>query len=218
MRFLRLLCLLALSPGIAHANVPGVRFTRAAIFDRVCGKLLNYSVDPLCSSELEQRMADYASAWKAEGTVLLRKAAAITKKPFAEKELSVSLSVCDFPSMSDPLLINMRYSLKCATDHPLEQGVTLSLFFHEILHRYLEGKIPADSPLLKKYSAEDETVRAHLHLFALQKAVYLDLKKAETLQAVIAKDKSLPNKSNARAWEIVNEIEDYRAFLEELRK
>jgi hypothetical protein len=60
-------------------------------------------------------------------------------------------------------------------------------------------------------------VRFHLHLFALQKAVYLKLGLAETLNRVIKKDQSLPNKSYGRAWQIVNDREDYSAFIAELR-
>jgi hypothetical protein len=66
--------------------------------------------------------------------------------------------------MSDPLLINVRFSLKSFTADSLAPDVTTSIILHEILHQYLEDKMPRDSPLLSKYREQDETFRSHLHL------------------------------------------------------
>jgi hypothetical protein len=148
---------------------------------------------------------------------LLRTSEEIVGKAFQEKQLWVSLSVCSLPSASDPLLVNMRFSLKSFTSTPLSEDVTVSVIFHEILHRYLLGRIPANSPLLLKYNDEDNTVKAHLHLLALQKAVYLKLGRLPTLQRVIEKDQELPNRAYTRAWEILNSREIYQSFLAELR-
>jgi len=110
----------------------------------------------------------------------------------------------------------MRYSLNSFVQPSLSQAVTISIIFHEILHRYLKDRIPANSSLLLKYKNEDETVLSHLHLFAIQKAVYLALGERDILSDVIKKDDLLPNSSYARTWEIVNSLEDYRSFLKEL--
>ena len=119
--------------------------------------------------------------------------------------------------MGDPLLVNMRYSLKSFSPTPLTMDVTVGVIFHELLHRYLAGKIPANSKLLLKYKSEDETVTSHLQLLALQKAVYLKLGRAGTLKRIVQEDQDLPNKSYTRAWEIVDGRESYKSFIEELR-
>jgi hypothetical protein len=149
---------------------------------------------------------------------LLSTSEAIVGKPFQDKEIWVSLSVCSLPSMSDPMLINMRFSLKSFTTTPLREDVTVSIIFHELLRRYLVGKIPNDSILLMKYKDEDDTVKTHLHLLALQQGVYLKLGRADTLERMIAKDRELLNRSYARAWDILESRENYQSFISELRR
>src|SRR5262249_16794525 len=152
------------------------------------------------------------SNWAKEGPPLLRVSEGIVGKPFQDKQVWVSLSVCSLPSVADPMLINMRFSLRSFTPTPLAEDVTAGIIFHELLHRYVLGKIPASSPLLTKYGAEDETVKSHLHLLALQEGVYLKLGRADTLHRIVEKDRDLPNKSYSRAWDIVDS-ETYQAFL-----
>ena len=212
--------LLALSLFVvkASASVPSVTLSYAAEFDQACAQQTKYQIDHAWVSELSMRLPEFTSDWVKDGPTLMRTSEEIVGKPFQEKQLWVSLSVCSLPSASDPLLVNMRFSLKSFTPTPLPEDVTVSIIFHEILHRYLLGRIPANSPLLLKYGDEDDTVRAHLHLLALQKAVYLKLGREATLQRVIEKDRELPNKSYTRAWEIVNSRENYQSFLAELRR
>jgi len=68
-----------------------------------------------------------------------------------------------------------------------------------------------------KYKDEDDTVKSHLHLLALQEGVYLKLGRANTFRRIVAKDRQLPNKSYARAWDIVD-AENYQTFVSELRR
>ena len=82
---------------------------------------------------------------------------------------------------------------------------------------YLEDKIPPKSRLLKKYSAEHPVVKNHIHLLALQQAVYLSLKWKTKLEQVKKKDKSFPNGFYKRAWEIVEE-EGHEGFINELKQ
>lgn len=201
----------------ASASVPSVTLSYAAEFDQACAQQTKYQISPAWVSELQGRLPEITAAWAKDGPTLLRSSAEIVGKQFQEKQMWVSLSVCSLPSIADPLLINMRFSLKSFTPTPLTEDVTVSIIFHEILHRYLLGRIPANSPLLLKYKGEDGTVKDHLHLLALQKAVYLKLGRLPTLQRVIEKDQELPNKAYTRAWEIVNSRENYQSFLAELR-
>jgi hypothetical protein len=207
-----------LGPAHAFASAPKVTLKYAEMFDTVCSKETQYKIDPKWQSELMKRVPEFQYVWDQSGGDLLSMAHEYVGKDFDELEYAVALSVCSFPSMSNPLLINMRYSLASFTTQPVSRDVTVGLILHEILHRYIEGRVnPADSPMLKKYKAENETVRSHLHLFALMKAVYIKLDKQQLLQNVIARDQALPNGAYKRAWEIVNKIEDYKVFVRELQ-
>ena len=205
-------------PVYGRADVPRVKLIYSKIFDSVCAQQTNYQINSKWTAELNQRIPELQSSWDKNGTTLIEATQTIVGKPFSEHEHAVSLSVCSFPSMSNPLLINMRYSLASFTSDPMKTDITISIIFHELLHRFLGSKIPANSTLLKKYHAEEQTVLNHIHLFALQKAVYLKLNQKELLQMVIRKDQSLPNKSNARAWEVVNDKEDFNSFIKELKQ
>lgn len=200
------------------SHSPRVTFSYAKVFDSVCSQQTGFEIQSGWVTELNSRLPALQISWDKSGQTLLKTTVKIIGKEFQESELGVALSVCSFPSLSDPLLVNMHYSLKSFTENPLSTDVTISIFFHEILHRYLIGKIPNDSRLLLKYKSEDETVLSHLHLFAIRKAVYLELGEANLLREVIKKDVSLPNPDYKRAWEIVNSLEDYHSFLDELIK
>jgi hypothetical protein len=215
----------------ARAAPPSIEISYAYLFDELCAQNNKYKIDPAWVAEVKSRLPQIQAAWATSGpgSTLLKTTEEIVGKNFDQKQIHVALTVCNYPSMGDPLIINMRYSLKSFINEPLPMDVTVDIIYHEILHNYIggvagpylgevPGKIPADSKLLLKYEKEDETVRGHLHLLALQKAVYLKRGHAETLQRVLAKDKSLPNKSYARAWEIVNEGDNYISFVNELRQ
>jgi hypothetical protein len=161
-------------------------------------------------------LPEFAANWTRDGKPLLHAIEQIVGKPFREKEFLVALSVCSFPSMSDPLLINVRFSLKSFTPDSLSPDVTTAIVLHELLHHYLSGKLPSQSRLRAKYGLEDETVTTHLHLLALMDAAYVRLQRTDTLKRVVAKDKELPNRSYGRAWDIVG-VEGYAAFVSELK-
>jgi len=202
----------------ASTSVPAINFSYAAEFDAACAQQTKYQINPAWVTELKSRLPELTSNWAKDGPALLSTSEAIVGKPFPEKQVWVSLSVCSLPSMADPMLINMRFSLKSFTATPLTEDVTIGIILHELLHRYLLGRIPANSPLLAKYKDEDETVKSHLHLLALQEGVYLKLGRADSLRRIIAKDRELPNKSYARAWDIIDIGGDYESFLSELRR
>ena len=197
--------------------VPTVIISYAALFDEVCSQKTSYKIEPAWKQELNNRLPQWQQLWNQEGAQLLKQAIKIVGKPFPQNNFSVPLSVCSFPSMSTPLIVNVRYSLKSFTEHPNLDDVTISTIDHELLHNYIDSFLPKETPLLIKYKSEPKMVLSHLHLFALQKATYLALGWQSKLKDVIAKDKSLPNGDYKRAWEIVNEKENYRAFIAELK-
>lgn len=218
-RIIPLCFLLASSSFAAQAlagSTPIVNLSYANLFDEFCAQQTKYKIDPAWVAEINTRLPEFRREWAKEGPLLLRTSEQIVGRKFKDREVAVSLSVCSMPSMGDPMLINMRYSLKSFIATPLPMDVTIGNIYHELLHRYLEGNIPGDSPLLLKYKSEDETVKAHLHLLALQEAVYLKLGRDSILRQIVEKDRSLPNKSYARAWDIVNNQEKYQSFVAEL--
>jgi hypothetical protein len=88
--------------------------------------------------------------------------------------------------------------------------------FHELLHTYVIGAL-GQSALLGKYKDEEPIVKAHVHLMAVMKTVYLKLNREEQLQQIIERDSANDNPGYKRAWQIVNDLEGHQAFVQELR-
>jgi len=98
----------------------------------------------------------------------------------------------------------MRYALKSFTQTPAPMRYKVDTLFHELLHEFLAENPVTDSILLKQHASEPERTRNHLHLLALQKAVFLKLNETDALKDVIAIDSQLPGGYYKRAWEIIN--------------
>ena len=200
----------------AENSLPTVQLKYAYLFDPVCASKNSYQIDPKLIKELNNQIPVWQNSWNQEGSLLLKTAMKIIGKPFPQNHYTVPLSICNFPSMSEPLMVNVRYSLSSFTQNPIDINVTISTIEHEILHTYIDSFFPKNTPLLNKYHNESQTVLNHLHLFALQKATYLLLGQDKILKDVIAKDSNLPNSEYKRAWEIINK-EGYVQFINELK-
>src|SRR5215216_5854111 len=129
------------------------------------------------------------------------------------------LTVCpSVSSKSDPLLLNVRLWMSGA-EMPQPLWVFSLLTYHELMHHYVRP-ILTSSELLKKYPAEPPATRQHLHVLALEKLALVKLGKQAELKYWDAEYRSgyfaqsLP--AYKRAWEIVNDIEGYEAFIREL--
>jgi len=200
----------------SFASTPNVTLIPSVIFDGVCSQKTGYKINAAWRDELNARLPDMQNKWNIEGTKLLEATTKIIGKSFIASDYIATLSLCSFPSMSAPLLINMRYSLKNFTKNSLSSDVSISIIYHELLHLYLANLSSKNSLLLKKYSHESQTVKEHLHLFALMKAVYLRLGLKNQLDEIIKKDDSLPNHDYKKTWKIINAGENYRLFVDEL--
>ena len=200
----------------AAESVPTVQLKYAYLFDPVCSQKTGYKIEHFWITELKEKLPKWQILWNKEGVLLLKKAMKITGKSFRQNYYIVPLSLCNFPSMSEPLIINARYSLRHFTNNPIDASVTISTIEHEILHTHIDSFFSKKSPLLIKYQHESKTVLNHLHLFALMKATYLSLGWNKKLEDIISKDNSLPNGDYKRAWEIVN-IEGFIHFVNELK-
>lgn len=210
------------SAGKVHAlpttlQIPDVVILYASNFDKVCTSKTSYKIESSWVQDLKNNLPTWIDVWHKEGAPLLDTSAKLVGKAFNQKNFHVSLSLCSFPSMSTPLIVNARYALHDFTPHPISNSVFISIIYHEILHNYIDSFLPKKTPLLIKYKNEPQDVLSHLHLLALEKAVYLQLGREHTLKQVIEKDENLPNKDYKRAWKIINKKEVFENFIAELK-
>lgn len=92
------------------------------------------------------------------------------------------------------------------------------------LHRYLDdhfadlldSDLEVASALLVKYKEEDIFTHTHMHLYALQKAVFLKLGLNTEWEYIVKWSREIPNKGYTRAINIVEEDEGYEPFVDEL--
>ena len=129
-------------------------------------------------------------------------------------EMQATLTVCDFPSMSSPLIIYMKNFLSTA-ERPQPLFAFPEVVFHEVMHKYLR-RFYNLSTLRKKYASEAPGTVGQLHLMALEKFVLQKLKKNDVLKWVDIRYRTRLTPAHKRAWEIVNEIEGHEAFIREL--
>ncbi len=70
---------------------------------------------------------------------------------------------------------------------------------------------------MKKYQNEAPTRRFHLHVMAIEKMTLLKLNKLEELNILDHDYRTGSDPAYKRAWEIVNDVEGYKPFIEELK-
>ncbi len=217
-RTLILLGLLAISCP-AFAAPPTVEISYRESLDTGCAFVRGYKINEKWKEELKQNLGRFNDVWAKVGPTLLHTTETITGKQFTQKKITAHLTLCDLPSQSMlGVAINMRYALASFTKNPVPMRYKVSVLYHEVLHKFVADHMPAKSALLSQYPSENPRVRGHLHLLALQKAVYLKLGMKAELSEVIAIDSQLPDGFYKRAWQIVNQNEDgYIKYVEELK-
>lgn len=201
---------------------PKVTFDYSYALDFVCPE----PVAPTMQDELLARLPELQQEWNAQGPHLLKATVAAIGTPFPAMELQAAVFACPrFPSMGTPLALNsVAYLQSAASLIPEMGGQTLPVFFfvstafHEILHKYIQGILEKrPSRILLAHTRESELYKAHLHLFALQKKVFEDLKLGNLLDS-IGKVEALHGADYARAWRDVHGDPSVCAqLIEELR-
>ena len=191
--------------------------------DSACSSAAGNSIKEEWKTELLSREPEFLKIWEAQGPRFLAATEAISGKEFPAQEISARLTLCNSPSESFPetgrVTINMRYALRSFTPEPVSMRYKVGTLFHELLHIFLNRHPIENSILLKEHASEDERVRDHLHLLALQKAVLLRLNDPDALKEVIAVDSVLPGGYYKRAWELVNATNtEYLKYVAELSK
>ena len=188
-------------------------------FDRSCEKWHNTKIEDAWKDELQTKLDSFQKLWDKEAPLLLGTTVAEIGKPFQHKEMIATLTLCPIPSMSIPLLLQVRRFLDGPTqNNPLAPFLFPALVFHELLHTYVGYYTQIKSALLRKYEKEQLHVLTHLHLMAVMQGVYLRLGRKQDLAQIIAKDSASVDKAYARAWQIVSEIEGYETFIKELKR
>ena len=207
----------------SQATLPLIRVEYNPSEDLACSLPPASPIKEEWKAELLSRQSEFVRIWKTEGPRLLAATEAISGRDFPSREITARLTLCNAPSESFPgtdrVTINMRYALRSFTPEPVSMRYKVDTLFHELLQIFLSRYPIENSALLKEHAAEDERVRDHLHLLALQKAVLLKLNEPDALKEVIAVDGALPGGYYKRAWELINATDkEYLKYVAELSK
>ena len=90
----------------------------------------------------------------------------------------------------------------------------ITFVFHELLHIWIDNNISYNqSSILKKYHHEPREVKAHIHLMAIQKMIYLNINRMDILNTLDMCYSELQDNDYKRAWNIVNNIENHTKIL-----
>jgi len=205
----------------SQATLPRIKVEYSPSQDLACSLPPDNPIKEESKAELLSREPEFVKLWNAESPRWLAATEEISGKNFPSQEISARLTLCNVPSESFPgesrVTINMRYALKSFTPEPVSMRYKVGTLFHELLHIFLSCHPIENSALLKEHAAENERVRDHLHLLALQKAVLLKLNEPDALKEVIAVDGALPGGYYKRAWELINATDkEYLKYVAEL--
>jgi hypothetical protein len=213
----------------AHPASPVLRveFTTEATFEsRFCPTdLIDASgqVHTDWIQEAVRELPHFQASWDRDGSTLLATTTELFQQPFPRREESVHLHLCRSQhSMATPLLVEYAPFLEGPTGgHPAPKALFIDEVFHELLHRYVVTLVAHwPTPIAARLSGEAQIVRVHLHLMAIQRAVYTRLGRAD----LIASDQAHIQRIGGpylRAWSIVNDpaapgYVGYQALLAEL--
>lgn len=186
-----------------------------SLLDRLCKNDLKLPVEDKALQAAVQQRAEFQKQWDAEGPSYMTTAINETGLAFPYREMQATLTVCLPASTSIPLIVDVREFLS-TTPKPTPAWEFSEVLFHELMHSYV-ARVYASSALMKKYRDEPPTVKYHLHVMAIEKITLLKLKRPDQLKVIDHDYRSGPDPAYKRAWEIVNDIEGYEPFIDELK-
>lgn len=210
----------ALSPA-NRLHTPKVLLEYGYLLDRECTQKRPEDEFASVRREIRERLPEFQADWDAHGVPLLNVATKLVAWSSPFNEIRPALISCGLPSMSAPLLINIRHRITSGggTDWPEGHGIN-NVIFHELLHRYVVAALDSlpnrTTPLLEKYKDEEPIVRNHLHLYAVEQATYDAAGLSDVLEEIKRHEMTFPSwPAKQVALEIVaKETKD--AFIEEL--
>jgi len=214
MRLTFLLVILSVQPAFAQ-ELPTIHVLyqspNGSTFNRTCPQFTKTAIKPEWIKETVARRSEFQADWDRDGPQYMRAALSEIGLPFPYREMQANLTVCpNVSSMSDPLLLNVRQFLSDA-DSPLPRGQFAFALYHELMHHYVRPVL-SSSALITKYAGEPPQTQNHLHVMALEKLALVTLKRDSDLMKY-----TNFNAAYKRAWQIVNDIEGYEAFVKELK-
>lgn len=213
------MCMFLVSCTSKYQGSLNIRIKYSPGLDTICALVTGHDIQAEWKKELLVKKLDLEKEWEAIGSEFISTTEQIVGHRFEKGENTVHLTLCNTPSRSSPLILNMRYSLSSFTEAPVSIDDKVGTLFHELLHPYIDKHLPKSAPSLDKYKNEHPKVLEHIHLLALQKAVYLSLNLNQQLLSIVEMDSSLPNGYYKTAWEIVNSSDGYyKILVDELAK
>ena len=203
---------------------------RGTIFDANCSQMFKIPIDAEAVKAAVQRAPELQRLLNREIGPYLSATYAEVGIPYPYREVQATLTVCPgVDSMSEPLFLNVSQFLPTA-DPRVDDRYFVEIAYHELMHTYVASIFFAwpsalsqadtasqGSSFRRKYADEDPVVLSHLHVMALQKFVLLKMGRVEELKHVAAGYRASKNPAYQRAWEIVDQVEDYQAFVKELK-
>ena len=189
---------------------------RGTIFDVNCSKMFKIPINAEAVKAAVQRAPELQQLLNREIGPYLSATYAEVGIPYPYREVQATLTVCPgVNSMSAPLFLNVSEFLPTA-DPRVDDRYFVEIVYHELMHTYV-APASQGSSFRRKYADEDPVVLSHLHVMALEKFVLLKMGRVEELKHVVAGYRASKNPAYKRAWEIVDQVEDYQAFVKELK-
>lgn len=168
-------------------SYPKLFFSYSWLYDSVCAEAPNKQIKPEWAQEAREKSKDFELVWMKEAPALMNKLFEIFNLGFQRKEVTATLSVCPrTQSFSNPLVLNVNRHLKSyMADRPVASETHFAdLVFHELLHTWIVENLPWPSPILERYKVEAQVTKNHLHLMAVQKLIYTELKRSDLLSII----------------------------------
>jgi len=221
----RVFAFLALYAPLAFAGQeasPRLFFEQVPVFDMECAARTKVPLKQSWREELTRRLPEFQAAWDAKSTKLTSFAEELSGRKWVRKEYSVALNICSWTPMASPLIVTVVPYLHSEPPHPLfplSMSAFVSMTHHELLHSLVSNieetyDFAESSKMLSKYQNEPFNVLVHLHLIALQKAVYEKMGDRELLEQTDVLYKFI-GRDYLRAWNIVA-MEGADVFVQEL--
>ena len=163
---------------------------------------------PKAMAEWCQKMTPvFQKLWDDDGIPLLKPIVNRFGRGFCRNELSVYIVAHKHAvAMSHPLMLSVRNRIPPDfAEHILMPKSFIGTLFHEMMHRYIMDHVniqSMNSPLIKKYCNESETVLYHIHLMALLTLGFTECDRQSDLLKMIEVEKTIPDPGYARAREI----------------
>jgi hypothetical protein len=186
-----------------------------SLLDRLCKNDFKLPVDDKALRAAVEQRGELQQRWDSEGPSYMNAALDEIGLDFPYREVQATLTVCLPASTSVPLVIDVTPFLPGAA-RPSPAWEFSEVVFHEVMHTYV-SRVFAGSALMNKYRDEPATTKYHLHVMAVEKMTLLKLNRPDQLKAIDHDYRFGPDPAYKRAWEIVNDIEGYKPFIDELK-